>query len=126
MDTQLLFGVRLKELRKNKGLTQIQLAEKVGVNQSTFANWESGRRVPLFRTVIELAKLLGASLDYLFGLDDGSAKDGTSSIVNKLREKEWEFRELERNVSRVEELLEEILDQNRELQQQVLNLEKLK
>lgn len=62
-----LFSVRLKELRLKKGLTQTELGEKVGVKQSTFTNWENGKREPSFENLIKLADLLEVSLDSLFG-----------------------------------------------------------
>ena len=62
-----LFSVRLKELRLKKGLTQTELGEKVGVKQSTFTNWENGKREPNFETIIKIADLLEVSVDWLFG-----------------------------------------------------------
>ena len=62
-----LFSVRLKELRLKKGLTQTELGEKVGVKQSTFTNWENGKREPSFENLVKLADLLDVSLDSLFG-----------------------------------------------------------
>lgn len=62
-----LFSVRLKELRLKKGLTQTELGEKVGVKQSTFTNWENGKREPSFENLVKLADLLEVSLDSLFG-----------------------------------------------------------
>ena len=62
-----LFSVRLKELRLKKRLTQTELGEKVGVKQSTFTNWENGKREPSFENIVKLADLLEVSLDSLFG-----------------------------------------------------------
>ncbi|WP_247930726.1 helix-turn-helix domain-containing protein [Streptococcus mitis] len=62
-----VFSERLKELRLKKGLTQTELGEKVGVKQSTFTNWEKGKREPSFENLIKLADLLEVSLDWLFG-----------------------------------------------------------
>ena len=62
-----LFSVRLKELRLKKRLTQTELGEKVGVKQSTFTNWENGKREPSFENLVKLADLLEVSLDSLFG-----------------------------------------------------------
>lgn len=62
-----VFPQRLKEIRIKRGLTQTELGEKVGVKQSTFTNWENGKREPNFETVIKLADLLEVSVDWLFG-----------------------------------------------------------
>ncbi|VIQ83156.1 Cro/CI family transcriptional regulator [Streptococcus pneumoniae] len=67
MKTSNVFPQRLKELRLKKGLTQTELGEKVGVKQSTFTNWENGKREPNFETIIKIADLLEVSLDWLFG-----------------------------------------------------------
>lgn len=58
---------RLSELRKRKGLTQAQLAERMGVEQPTIGRWETGKREPDLRQLLDLAKHLdvepGALLD---------------------------------------------------------------
>ena len=63
MKTSNVFPQRLKELRLKKGLTQTELGEK----QSTFTNWENGKREPNFETIIKIADLLEVSVDWLFG-----------------------------------------------------------
>ena len=62
-----IFPKRLKELRLKKGLTQTELGKKLGVKQSTFTNWENGKREPNFETLIKLADLLEVSVDLLLG-----------------------------------------------------------
>ena len=62
-----VFPQRLKEIRIKRGLTQTEVGEKVGVKQSTFTNWENGKREPNFEIVIKLADLLEVSVDWLFG-----------------------------------------------------------
>ncbi|MBR8673105.1 helix-turn-helix domain-containing protein [Lactococcus lactis] len=64
------FSTRLKELRKKKGLTQKELAEKIGIQQGGYTNWETGKREPKLETVVQLAKILEATTDYLLGFDD--------------------------------------------------------
>ena len=62
-----VFPQRLKELRLKKGLTQTELGEKVGVKQSTFTNWEKGKREPNFETLLKLASILETTTSYLLG-----------------------------------------------------------
>ena len=64
------FADRLKELRKEKKLTQQELANKVGVNRVTYTNWENGKREPELDKVVELATELNSTLDYLLGKTD--------------------------------------------------------
>ena len=67
MKTSNIFPQRLKELRLKKVLTQTELGKKLGVKQSTFTNWENGKREPNFETLIKLADLLEVSVDFLLG-----------------------------------------------------------
>lgn len=67
MKTSNIFPQRLKELRLKKRLTQTELGKKLGVKQSTFTNWENGKREPNFETLIKLADLLEVSVDFLLG-----------------------------------------------------------
>lgn len=52
-------GARLRELRIAAGLSQTELAEKVGVGRDAVARWEAGNREPLWSNVVALAAALG-------------------------------------------------------------------
>jgi len=59
------FGARLKELREAAGLSQPELAEKVGMSKGGIAHLEQGWREPSWKTVRALAKALGVTcLDF--------------------------------------------------------------
>jgi transcriptional regulator with XRE-family HTH domain len=60
----------LKEARLNAGLTQSQLAEKIGVAKSTYCNWEQGTREPNVLKLKAIAKALGVTGDYLLGMEE--------------------------------------------------------
>ena len=64
------FTERLKELRQEKGLSQIQLAKETGISKSAIGFWETGERVPNAQAVVVLAKYFGVTSDYLLGLED--------------------------------------------------------
>lgn len=54
------FGERLKSLRKSRDLTQVQLAEFIGVTQTAVGSWESGKRaIPKGTYLLKLAEALG-------------------------------------------------------------------
>ena len=61
---------RLRELRKAKGLTQVQLAEVINVKERQYQNLEAGTSLPSFNTLIALADYFDVSLDYLVGRTD--------------------------------------------------------
>ena len=61
------FGDRLKELRKSKKLTQVQVSEMIGVQQGTYSRWENGTLEPNLEAVVKLAKLFDTTTDYLLG-----------------------------------------------------------
>lgn len=75
---QVMIMDELKRLREAAGLSQVQLALRLGVSQGTIAHWEIGRRAPQARHLINLANILGCSVDALLGLDtQGAAHDNT-------------------------------------------------
>lgn len=63
------FGEILKEKRKEMGITQKELAEKLNVSRSAISNWEIGRNYPDIQTIISISNLLDVSLDYLLNED---------------------------------------------------------
>lgn len=64
------FKDRLKELRKNKKVTQKQVGEAIGSSERVIRNYEIGYREPAFSYLIALADYFGVSLDYLVGRSD--------------------------------------------------------
>lgn len=73
----------IKKARLKSGLTQAQVAEKLGVSQAQYARWESGGRNPKDDTLEKLAEVFGVGTDTFKGRDDG-----LEDIVNLLREHE--------------------------------------
>jgi transcriptional regulator with XRE-family HTH domain len=65
-DIVVRFGKRLKHLRNAKRLTQIELAEKVGIEQSYLSLLENGKQEACLRVIDALATGLGVSLSTLF------------------------------------------------------------
>ena len=64
------FAQRLKELRKEKNLSQDLLAKQVGLTHTAIGLWEQNKRVPNLDAVIKLANFFKVSLDYIAGLED--------------------------------------------------------
>lgn len=61
-------GKKIKTLRKTRGLSQEDLALKLGMQRSTISNYEIGRRTPHLKELEKIADLLGVGLDY-FGVE---------------------------------------------------------
>lgn len=64
------FGKRLNELRKNRGLSQEELAKAVGIHTNVLGRYEREEAKPSIDIAISLAEKLGVSLDYLVGKTD--------------------------------------------------------
>ena len=61
---------RLKELRKEKGLTQVQMQMLTGIDQSDYSKIENGKRYYTFEQCNRIALALDTSMEYLAGLTD--------------------------------------------------------
>ena len=91
------FGDKLRQLRKEKNLTQKQLGELVGIRNSVISFYELGERVPSPEVVKKLAAVLHVSTDYLLGIEktetvdisglDENDKSIVRSLVDTLRNK---------------------------------------
>ena len=69
-------GKRIQQLRKERGLTQEQLAEKLNVSQNTIAKIESGLRRPSIDFLLEISEFFNVSTNYLvFGVHAEDAAD---------------------------------------------------
>lgn len=67
------FCEKLTELRRKTGLSQEQLADRLGVTRQSVSKWESGAAMPELGKLIALSELFGVSIDYL--VKDGDALD---------------------------------------------------
>lgn len=85
-----MFAERLKTIRKEKGYTQVSLAEKLEVSKGTVAMWETGKRTPDFETLITLSDIFDVRTDYLLGKsDDNSSIKLTDEDIDQLGR--WEL-----------------------------------
>ncbi len=64
------FGVRLKELRKSKNLTQKELANKVDLVKGSISAYEKCLKYPSVEVLIKLCNYFQVSADYLLGISD--------------------------------------------------------
>jgi len=76
------FGEKLKEARKEAGLSQEQFAEKMSVSRSAIAKWESDRGMPDVNNLKVMAHLLDVSVDYLLDEDEKLSFNETKEAVD--------------------------------------------
>ena len=62
--------VRLKELRKSRGISQLRLAIELNTNQNTISRYETGEREPGIKELINIAEFFNVSVDYLLERTD--------------------------------------------------------
>ena len=84
MDNKKKLGIRIKELRKQRGLTQEQVAEKIQLEQNTISVIESGRNFPTLVTLEKIANVLQVDLSDFFNYE---TSEDTEVIKKILQEK---------------------------------------
>ena len=62
--------MRLKELRKSRGISQVKLAMDLNANQNTISRYENGQREPSINDLISIADYFNISIDYLLERTD--------------------------------------------------------
>ena len=79
----MLIGDKIRQQRREIGITQENLSEKMGVSLKTIQRWESGIRSPRMEEINKLADKLQTTTGYLMGLEDKPEKpEITSGIDN--------------------------------------------
>lgn len=70
-----LLAEKLKRLREQCGMTQAELARRMGLTRSSVNAWEMGLSVPSTAMIVELSRIFRVSSDYLLGLPQNSMLD---------------------------------------------------
>lgn len=88
-----MFSQKLKELRKENGLTQTEFARVFNISAGTIGNWESGTRTPDTDMLKRIADFFNTSIDYLLGRDDNrfsfagsQLKDEEFALIGEVRD----------------------------------------
>jgi transcriptional regulator with XRE-family HTH domain len=77
-------GNRLKSLRTKKGLTQLQVGNRIGVSKGVISSYELSNRTPPYDILIKLASLYNVSTDYLLGLENKRTVDISGLTDNQI------------------------------------------
>lgn len=85
-------GNRIKQLRKEHGLTQQELADKFNLAKSSIASYEGGTRMPNYEMLINMSTYFNCSMDYLMGLTsvksskEASTEEEKANIVETINQ----------------------------------------
>ena len=85
-----IFSSRLRNLRIQNDMTQVELAKRLNVSQNAIFNWESGRREPNYESIERISKIFDVSPSYLIGWDEpdniAAHFDGSEYTEEELKE----------------------------------------
>jgi len=84
-EPQTVFGARLIEARRRRGMTQVELAEAIGSTQRAISYYEAEGGSPDVNVITQLATALGATADELLGLDDTETYEPEFQTVDERR-----------------------------------------
>jgi len=87
----MLMGMRIKEARIKKGLTQEQLGNLINVTKVSICCYEKGNRTPNLDTLLDLAKVLDLTLDEMIGRDYLVIKEATEDYNAYISKEELMF-----------------------------------
>ena len=79
-----MIGEKLRNLRKNSGITQADLAKQIGLSPSAIGMYEQGRREPDSETLVKLAKKFKVSVDYLVGVEQTRKFEKIDELAKKI------------------------------------------
>lgn len=108
----LFVGHKIKEFRLAKGLTQKELAARIGMGDTTIVNYEKGARTPKKNTIFKIAEVLGTSIDDFFPPIISSKKIDNDSVIAQQMEKLTPDNQ-EKVLEYIKKLLEEQERENR-------------
>ncbi len=84
-DLKLIISRNIAELRRSKGMTQAELAEKLNYTDKAISKWERGESIPDALVLKQIADLFGVSIDYLFTEDHKSFFSKPGGSISRLR-----------------------------------------
>lgn len=108
----LKYGDILKKLRKNKGLSQKELTDRLNINRSTYARYETSQTQPDYDTLKIIADFFEVTTDYILGRSDNpnqTEEESFESFINDPELRRW-HRELpkskEEDIARLKRIWE--------------------
>ncbi|MBE7042868.1 MAG: helix-turn-helix transcriptional regulator [Ruminococcaceae bacterium] len=88
---------RIRDLREDRDLRQIDVSKGTGIDQKTLSNYETGKTNPDSYSIIKLAEFFQVSTDYLLGYSTISIKNH-QNVINRLERIEQELSEIKKAI----------------------------
>jgi len=105
-----VLGLRIKQLREEKELSQLKLAKHLNISNTTLSQYESGKRIPGDGIKIKIAQFFDVSIDYLFGCTDVRNPHASKEPVSRVAPKAYDNLDKtglsEEDIKKVEEYIE--------------------
>ena len=79
-----MLNQQIRKLRQARGMSQVELAKRLGVTKQSVSNWENDNIQPSVEMVVKLAEVFSVSTDYLLGLEQGEYLDVTGLSQKKI------------------------------------------
>lgn len=91
---------RIRELREDRDLRQIDVANATNIDQKTLSNYETGRTNPDSYVIITLAEFFGVTCDYLLGVTDRNLRD-MRDVLQELDEVKLKIENLKKFLTKI-------------------------
>jgi len=99
---KLLLGKRIKELRRRKGFTQEQLAEKIGIGTPNISYFETGKFTPAIETMQKIAQVLEVEMYELYMFKkEKSIDEIRTELINAINSDEMTARKIYANLHKI-------------------------
>ncbi|ANB66179.1 helix-turn-helix family protein (plasmid) [Anoxybacillus sp. B7M1] len=116
MDTKKEMGARIRELRRKHNMRTVDVAKKLGIDRSTYSNYENGHREPDVDKIKMLAEIFNTSVDYITGK---SAKIDIADVFSGVHTIMFEGSEItETEAVALKSMITSFLNETRKRQQQ--------
>ena len=91
---------KIKELREDRDLRQIDVSATTGIDQRTLSNYETGKTNPDSFAIIKLAEYFDVSTDYLLGVNT-IPKNTIEELINRINNIQYELNEIAKEIKKL-------------------------
>ena len=87
----MIYAEKIKELRKERGLTQKQLAYFLQISQSVLCDYENAKSEPTVNVLIRLCNFFKVSADYIIGLENEDGTKNYNTVIGQINNSTFNF-----------------------------------